>query len=65
MANGNACLGLIDLINQAGAEVKGISCAIEKTCQGGYQKLVDLGYDVYSLARIKEMRDDEVIFMED
>lgn len=65
LANGNACLGLIDLINQAGAEVKGISCAIEKTCQGGYQKLVDLGYDVYSLARIKEMRDDEVIFMED
>ena len=65
LANGNACLGLIDLINQAGAEVKGISCAIEKTCQGGFQKLVDLGYDVYSLARIKEMRDDEVIFIED
>ena len=65
LANGNACLGLVDIVKQAGAEVKGISCAIEKTHQGGHQKLVDMGIDVYSLARIKDMKDGKVYFMED
>ena len=63
LANGNACLGLIDLVKQAGGEVLGISCAIEKTHQGGYQKLVDLGYDVHSLARIEAMGDDYITFI--
>ena len=63
LANGNACLGLIDLVKQADGEVLGISCAIEKTHQGGYQKLVDLGYDVYSLARIEAMGDDYITFI--
>ena len=63
LANGNACLGLIDIVRQAGAEVKGISCCVEKTYQGGYQKLVDLGYDVYSLARIEEMKDGKISFV--
>ena len=65
LANGNACLGLIDIVNQAGGQVKGISCAVEKTYQGGYQKLVDLGYDVYSLARIKKMENGKIEFMKD
>ncbi len=65
LANGNACVGLIDIVKQAGAEVMGISCAVEKTYQGGYQKLVDMGIDVYSLARIKEMKDGKVYFVED
>ncbi len=65
LANGNACVGLVEIVKQAGAEVKGISCAIEKTHQGGYQKLTDMGIDVYSLARIKDMKDGKVYFMED
>ena len=65
LANGNACLGLIDIVNQAGGQVKGISCAVEKTYQGGYQKLIDLGYDVYSLARIKKMENGVIEFMKD
>lgn len=64
LANGNACLGLIDIVKQAGAEVKGISCAVEKTYQGGYDKLVGLGYDVFSLARVKEMKDGKITFVE-
>ena len=64
LANGNACIGLIDICNQAGAKVKGISCAVEKTYQGGYQKLVDLGYDVYSLARISKMENGKIEFVE-
>ena len=63
LANGNACIGLIDIVNQAGGKVKGISCAVEKTYQGGYQKLVDMGYDVYSLARIKKMENGVIEFM--
>ena len=63
LANGNACLGLIDIVNQAGGQVLGISCAVEKTYQGGYDKLVKLGYDVYSLARIKKMQDGEIEFV--
>ncbi len=65
LANGNACVGLVDIIKQAGATVKGISCAVEKTYQGGYQKLTDMGIDVYSLARIKEMKDGKITFVED
>ena len=65
LANGNACVGLVEIVKQAGAEVKGISCAIEKTHQGGHQRLVDMGIDVYSLARIKDMKDGKVYFVED
>lgn len=65
LANGNACLGLIDIVKQAGGTVKGISCCVEKTYQGGYDKLTALGYDVYSLARIAEMKDGKVKFVEE
>lgn len=65
LANGNACLGLVDIVNQAGGQVKGISCAVEKTYQGGYDKLVGLGIDVYSLARIEKMQDGKITFVKD
>ena len=64
LANGNACLGLIDLVRKAGGEVVGVSCAVEKTYQGGYDKIAALGYDVYSLARIAEMKDGHIKFVE-
>ncbi len=63
LANGNACLGLIDICKQAGAKVLGISCAVEKTYQGGYDKLNALGIDVYSLARIKKMENGKIEFV--
>lgn len=63
LANGCACLGLIGVVKQAGGKVVGISSAIEKTYQGGYDKLTALGYDVYSLARIKEMVDGKITFI--
>ena len=63
LANGCACLSLIDIVNQAGGKVMGISSAVEKTYQGGYEKLTALGYDVYSLARISEMKDGEITFI--
>lgn len=62
LARGNALRGLIDIISQAGAEVAGISCAIEKGFQGGGDKLREEGYRVESLAVIESMTDDSVTF---
>ena len=52
LANGEAALGVIRLIEEAGAKVAGIGIVIEKSFQPGRQLLVDRGHDVYSLARI-------------
>lgn len=62
LARGNALRGLIDIIGQAGAEVVGISCAIEKGFQGGGDKLREEGYRVESLALIESMSDTAVTF---
>ena len=65
MAGGNACNALIDIINQAGAEVVGIGIAIEKGFQPGGQALRDKGYNVRSLAIIDSMNDGKIEFRSD
>ena len=55
MAYGNASQGILNLINQAGAQVGGFGFIIEKSFQPGHKKLREQGFDVYSLARIKSM----------
>ena len=65
MAGGNACNALIDIINQAGAEVVGIGIAIEKGFQPGGKALRDKGYKVRSLAIIDSMNDGEISFRSD
>ena len=62
MAGGNACNALIDIINQAGAEVVGIGIAIEKGFQPGGNALREKGYNVRSLAIIDSMNDGEISF---
>lgn len=62
LARGNALRGLIDIVGQAGAEVIGISTAIEKGFQGGGDKLREEGYRVESLAVIDSMTDDSITF---
>ncbi|MCQ2409317.1 MAG: xanthine phosphoribosyltransferase [Clostridia bacterium] len=62
LANGAALTGLIDLVNQAGAELVGCCAAIEKGYQGGGDKLRAKGIKVESLAIIDKMTDTEVIF---
>ena len=62
LAEGNAALGLIDLCNQAGAEVVGIASVIEKTFQGGRAKLEAAGYHVFAGAAIKAFQDNRPIF---
>lgn len=62
LAKGNALIGLIDLCKQAGAEVVGCGIAIEKGFQEGGKQLRSMGVRVESLAIVKSMTDDEVIF---
>lgn len=64
MANGEACLGAIRIIEEAGAKLCGVGIVIEKSFQDGRQKIDDLGYDVYSLARIKSLKKGEIEFID-
>ena len=63
LANGQAALGLIDLIHQANAEVVGVGIVIEKSFQPGRDVLLEIGYRVESLARVKSLADGKVSFI--
>lgn len=52
LANGAACVGLCDIVEQAGCTVAGIGVCVEKAFQPGRQKLMGMGHKVVSLARI-------------
>lgn len=55
LADGQASLALIDIVQQAGAEVVGVGIAIEKGQQQGGRLLREKGYHVESLAIIESM----------
>ncbi|ENW05431.1 MULTISPECIES: xanthine phosphoribosyltransferase [Acinetobacter] len=63
LANGQAALGLIDLIHQANAEVVGVGIVIEKSFQPGRDVLIEKGYRVESLARVKSLENGKVTFI--
>lgn len=65
LANGEACSGALELLNQAKATVEGIAILIEKAHQKGHQRLKEQGYEVYSLARIDAMKDGQISFVEE
>lgn len=63
LAKGNALRGMIDLCEQAGAEVAGIGICVEKGFQGGGDALRREGYDLLSLAVIDRMDEDgKIVF---
>lgn len=55
LANGCAALGLIDLVNDAGATVVGVGIAVEKGFQQGGKLIRDKGVRVESLAIVDSM----------
>ena len=59
LACGNALKGLMDLADQAGAEVAGCAIAIEKGFQGGGDSLRASGVRVESLAIVDSMTDED------
>lgn len=63
LASGEAAVGVINLAKQAGCNVGGIGIVIEKAFQTGHAKLTKMGYEVYSLARIKSMSENHIEFL--
>ena len=55
LANGNAALGIIDLVKQAGATLEGMGFLIEKGFQDGGDELRGRGIHVESLAIIESL----------
>lgn len=65
LANGQAALGLIDLIHQASAEIIGVGIVIEKSFQPGRDLLLEKGYRVESLARVASLENGTVTFVKE
>ena len=66
LANGCALLGLIQIVQAAGATVEGIGIAVEKGFQSGGRIIRNLGYQLESLAIVEEMNHEtgEITFRE-
>ena len=62
LAKGNALLGLLDIVRQAGAAVAGCGIAIEKGFQDGGERVRSLGVRVESLAIIESMDEGKILF---
>jgi xanthine phosphoribosyltransferase len=65
LATGATILGLVRLAQTAGATVVGIGTLVEKLFEGGRQALAHLQIQVESLAPIRSMEGDEIIFDDD
>jgi len=62
LASGMTILGLIRLAEAAGSTVIGVGALIEKTFEKGRQLLENMDLPVHSLARIKAMENEKIIF---
>ena len=65
MAKGCAVHGLIDIVEKAGAQLKGIGIAVEKGFQHGGDDLREKGYNIHSLAIIDKAEPGCFEFRED
>lgn len=64
LANGKAVLGLLDIAEQAGAEVAGVGICVEKVFQDGGAIVRDMGVEVHSLAMIDLDENGEMKFVQ-
>ncbi|WP_394023924.1 xanthine phosphoribosyltransferase [Anaerococcus martiniensis] len=65
LANGQAAKGMIAIIRQAGANPVGCGIVIEKSFSNGRKLIEDMDVEVYSLARIAKLEEDNIVFVED
>lgn len=65
LANGQAVLGLLDILQQAEAKTAGVGIVIEKGFQPGGKLIREKGIRVDSLANIKSLVNGEVAFFEE
>lgn len=62
LATGATILGLVRLAMTAGSEIVGIGTLIEKSFEKGRERLQEVGVPIHSLASIKAMEGDEILF---
>ena len=62
LAKGSALTALLSLVNEAGATVVGAGIIIEKTYQDGGKIVRDMGIRVESLAKIRSMDENGIVF---
>ena len=62
LAKGNALAGLIEIVNKCEGSIVGAAIQIEKSYQGGGDKLRKQGYRIESLVSIVEMDENRIIF---
>lgn len=62
LANGQAALGLIDIVEQTNATLAGLGIVIEKGFQDGGKMLRDRGFRVESLAIVESLANEKVTF---
>ena len=65
LANGEALLGLMDIVDQAGATLCGAGICVEKAFQPGGKIIRDKGVDLHSLAIIDMDADGNMVFLND
>lgn len=65
LANGQAALGLIDMVKQSGATLAGVGIVIEKGFQNGRKLIEQEGIRVESLAIVSSLENGKVTFKED
>jgi xanthine phosphoribosyltransferase len=65
LATGATILGLIRLAETAGASVVGVGALVEKIFEGGRSALAHLHIPVVSLACIRAMEGDQILFVDD
>lgn len=65
LANGKACEGLVEIVEKANAEIKGIGIVIEKGFQCGGANLRGKGYKLQSLAIIDAIDGGNIEFREE
>ena len=65
LANGNAVRGLTQIVEQLGGKVCGIGIGIEKGFQPSGEELRKAGFDLLSLAIVKEIRDGDIVLEDD
>ena len=63
LANGEAVKGMINIANQAGAQIAGVGIVVAKTFQGGSEWIKDHGYHLEALAEIASLANNQVRFV--
>ncbi|UTF83901.1 xanthine phosphoribosyltransferase [Staphylococcus epidermidis] len=63
LANGDASLGLNDIVQQANATTVGVGIVVEKSFQNGRQRLEDAGLYVSSLCKVASLKGNKVTLL--